>query len=102
SAKSDTSTAPRVPWPVAGRTVERGTAGSVIAAKGLFTVTTIRESQLREGAFSDPSSLTGEVATKPVYAGAQLTAADFSASSDSLASTLSDRQRIVSIPLDGA
>ena len=87
---------------VARHTIEKGTAGSVIAAKGLFTVTTIRESQLREGAFSDPSSLSGEVATKPIYAGAQLTAADFSASSDSLASTLSDRQRVVSIPLDGA
>jgi Flp pilus assembly protein CpaB len=42
------------------------------------------------------------VATKPIYKGAQLTAADFSASSDSLASTLSDRQRIIAIPLDGA
>jgi pilus assembly protein CpaB len=87
---------------VARHTIEKGTAGSVIATKGLFTVTTIRESQLREGAFSDPSSLTGQVATKPIYRGAQLTASDFSASSDSLASTLSDRQRIISIPLDGA
>ena len=87
---------------VARHTIEKGTAGTVIATKGLFTVTTIRESQLREGAFSDPASLSGKVATTPIYKGAQLTATDFSASSDSLASTLSDRQRIIAVPLDGA
>jgi Flp pilus assembly protein CpaB len=87
---------------VARHTIEKGTAGTVIATKALFTVTTIRESQLREGAFSDPASLSGKVATTPIYKGAQLTATDFSASSDSLASTLSDRQRVISVPLDGA
>jgi Flp pilus assembly protein CpaB len=87
---------------VARHTIEKGTAGNVIATKALFTVTTIRESQLREGAFSDPASLTGKVATTSIYKGAQLTATDFSTSSDSLASTLSDRQRIIAVPLDGA
>jgi Flp pilus assembly protein CpaB len=87
---------------VARHGIEKGTAGSVIATKGLFTVTTIRESQLREGAFSDPASLSGKVATTSIYKGAQLTAADFSTSSDSLASTLSDRQRIIAVPLDSA
>lgn len=87
---------------VAKHTIDKGTAGGVIATKGLFTATTIRESQLREGAFSDPSSLTGKVATKTVYKGSQLTAADFSASADSLASTLTEQQRVISVPLDAA
>jgi Flp pilus assembly protein CpaB len=87
---------------VARHTIEKGTAGGVIATKGLFTATTIRESQLREGAFSDPSSLAGKVATTTVYKGAQLTATDFSAGTNSLASTLTDHQRVLSIPLDAA
>lgn len=87
---------------VARHAIAKGTAGTVIASKGLFTATTIRESQLREGAYSDPASLSDKVATRPIYKGAQLTATDFSATSDDLASTLSDRQRVISVPLDTA
>jgi Flp pilus assembly protein CpaB len=87
---------------VARTTIPKGTSGSVVAAKGLFTATTIRESQLREGAISDPASLTGRVATTEIYEGAQLTSSDFSTDATSLASSLTDRQRIVSVPLDGA
>lgn len=87
---------------IARQTIPKGTPGSVVASKGMFTATTIRESQLREGAFSDPASLTGKVATTTVYKGAQLTAADFSAGVDSLASTLTDHQRVIAVPLDAA
>jgi Flp pilus assembly protein CpaB len=87
---------------IARQTIPKGTAGSVVASKGMFTATTIRESQLREGAFSDPTSLTGKVATTQVYEGAQLTAGEFSASSDALAGTLTDRQRVVAVPLDAS
>jgi Flp pilus assembly protein CpaB len=87
---------------VARTSIPKGTSGSVVAAKRLYTATTIRESQLREGAISDPASLAGRVATTEIYEGAQLTAADFSTDSTSLASTLTDRQRILSIPLDSA
>src|SRR5262245_34475831 len=87
---------------VAKQTIPKGTPGSVVASKALFTAATIRESQLREGALSDPASLSGRVATREIYEGAQLTAEDFSASASSGASTLTDRQRVVSIPLDSA
>lgn len=87
---------------VAGDTIPRGTAGSVLASKGLYTATTIRESQLREGAISDPASLQGTMAAREILEGAQLTTADFVAAGDSLAATLTDRQRVVSIPLDAA
>jgi Flp pilus assembly protein CpaB len=87
---------------IARQTIPKGTPGSVVASKGLLTATTIRESQLREGAFSDPASLTGRVATREIFEGSQLTAADFSATSTALAGTLTDRERIISIPLDGA
>jgi len=87
---------------IARQTIPKGTPGSVVAAKHLFTATTIRQSQLRDGAFSDAQSLTGRIATSQVYAGSQLTAGVFSSSSSALAATISDRQRIVSIPLDAA
>ena len=87
---------------VARDTIPKGTAGNVVDAKDLYTVTTIRESQLRDGAFSDPASLEGRVATRDIFEGAQLTATDFTASGASLAATLTEHQRVVTVPLDSA
>jgi Flp pilus assembly protein CpaB len=87
---------------IARQTIPKGTPGSVVAQKGMFTATTIRQSQLRDGAFSDPASLTGRVATSEIYEGSQLTAGVFSASTKSLAGTLTDNERIVAVPLDTA
>jgi Flp pilus assembly protein CpaB len=87
---------------IARQTIPKGTPGTVVASKAMFTATTIRESQLREGAFSDPGSLAGKVATSQIYEGSQLTAGEFSASSTSVAGTLTDRERVVAIPLDSA
>jgi len=87
---------------VANKPIPKGTAGSVVAAKDLYTVTTIRESQLLDGAISDPATLRGKVATREVFEGAQLTAVDFGAAGDSLAAQLTDRQRVVSVPFDSA
>jgi Flp pilus assembly protein CpaB len=87
---------------VAKATIPSGTPGRLVASQALFAVTTIRESQLREGAFSDPSSLAGRAASHDIYPGQQLTAADFSASANTAASELTARQRLVSIPLDTA
>jgi Flp pilus assembly protein CpaB len=87
---------------VAKETIPKGTAGSVVDAKDLYTVTTIRESQLLEGAMSDPASLRNQVATREIFEGAQLTAVDFAPAGDSLAAQLTDRQRVISVPLDSA
>ena len=87
---------------VAKQTIPKGTSGSVVASKDLYTVTTIRESQLLEGAMSDPATLRDKVATREIFEGAQLTATDFVAGGDSLAAQLTDRERIVSVPLDSA
>jgi Flp pilus assembly protein CpaB len=87
---------------VAGETIPKGTAGNVLASKGLYTATTMRESQLLEGAISDPASLRGTVASKEILEGSQLTAADFTAAGDSLAATLTDNERVLSVPVDDA
>ena len=87
---------------VAKGTIHKGTSGSVVAAKSLYTATTIRESQLLEGAISDPATLRDKVATREIFDAAQLTAADFGAAGDSLAAQVTDRQRVVAVPLDSA
>ncbi|MGZ4413618.1 MAG: Flp pilus assembly protein CpaB [Gaiellaceae bacterium] len=86
----------------AASTIAKGTTGQTVASKSLFTVTTVRQSQLLNGAISDPSSLIGKAASRDVYAGQQLTAADFSASATALPSTLTGTQRAITIPLDQA
>jgi Flp pilus assembly protein CpaB len=87
---------------VARDIIPKGTSGSVLASKGLYTATTVRESQLLEGAISDPATLREKVSTREIYAGAQLTASDFVAGDSALAGRLSDRQRVISVPLDSA
>lgn len=87
---------------VAKSQIPKGTPGRVVAAEGLYTVSTIRESQLLEGAVSDPSSLAGRSATADIYPGQQLTVADFSKQATSVSSTLTRGQRVVSIPFDPA
>ena len=87
---------------IARQDIPKGTSGDVIAQKGLFTATTIRESQLLEGAYSDPSTLRGKVTTKEIFANAQLAASDFAAGDTSLAASLTDKQRVISIPIDSA
>jgi Flp pilus assembly protein CpaB len=87
---------------VAKKIIHKGTPGTAIATKGLFKQVTVRESQLRNGAFSDPASLRGQVATAEVFRGQQLTTADFSLGASSLASSLTGVQRVMSVPLDSA
>ena len=87
---------------VAKQSIPKGTAGSILAAKDLYTVTTIRESQLLEGAISDPATLRGKVAEREIFEGAQLTSTDFGAVGETLAPQLTDRQRVISLPLDAA
>jgi Flp pilus assembly protein CpaB len=87
---------------IAQQDIPKGTSGTVVATKGLFKTTTMRESQLLEGAFSDPSNLNGKIATHEIYKGAQLTADAFAAGGKTLSAGLSGRERLLSVPLDTA
>ena len=87
---------------IARQNIPKGTSGTVIASKHLFTTTTMRESQLREGAFSDPTTLTGKVTTQEIFKGAQLTTTAFAAGGKSLAADITGKERIMGIPLDSA
>src|SRR3954451_12018201 len=85
---------------VAKQAIPKGTSGTVIASTGLYSATTIRQSQLLNGSYSDASSLRDRVATRDIYPGSQLTAGDFAPATSSVASSLTKYQRIVTIPFD--
>jgi Flp pilus assembly protein CpaB len=87
---------------IASEAIPKGTSGNVIGSKHLFTRTTMRESELREGAFSDPTGMNGKVATHEIVKGAQLTASSFAPGAKALTSDLSGTDRIVAVPLDSA
>jgi Flp pilus assembly protein CpaB len=87
---------------VAKQLIAKGTPGAAVATTGMFQTTTLRESQVLNGAISDPSSLRGRVAAHDIFPGQQLTTADFVAGSASTASTLTKTQRLISIPLDSS
>jgi Flp pilus assembly protein CpaB len=87
---------------VANRAVDKGTSGDVIAEAGLFSSTKVSEVDASEGAFADPSALRGQVASKAIYKGEQLTAGSFGSGADPIAGRLQGVQRALSIPVSEA
>lgn len=87
---------------VAKKTIQKGTPGSAVAEGGMFTPTTIRQSELLAGAISDPAALRGRVAAQDIFPGQQLTASDFVAGGASDATPLVKTQRLVTVPFDNA
>jgi Flp pilus assembly protein CpaB len=86
---------------VAKRLIAKGTPGAALSTT-YFERTTVRQSQLLSGAFSDAASIRGRVAAHDVLAGQQLTSADFTTAAASIASGLSGTQRAIDVPLDPA
>jgi len=87
---------------VAKHTIAKGTPGELVASTHLYRVASIRESQLIQGALVNPAVLKGTVAATDIYAGTQLTAADFVAGATTIASDLRGTERAVTIPIDSA
>jgi Flp pilus assembly protein CpaB len=85
---------------VAKQAIAKGTSGTLIATTGLYSATTIRQSQLLNGAFSDASSLRDKVATRDIYQGSQLKATDFAPAATDVAASLTQHQRIIAVPFD--
>jgi Flp pilus assembly protein CpaB len=87
---------------VAPSLIPKGTPGTAIATRHLFQVQSIRESQLRDGAISDPASLRGKIAKTDIFPGQQLTAADFTSAKGGLSSELAGAQRAITVSMDTA
>lgn len=86
---------------VAKRLIPKGTPGDALTS-AYYERTTIRQSQLLNGAFSDAASVRGRVAARDVLSGQQLTATDFTKAASSMASGLSGYARAIDVPLDSA
>lgn len=87
---------------VAGKFIPAGTPASTVASEGLLRRTVLPTHEVVPGAITDPSAITGEVAATSVAAGQQITVADFTRATVSIASYLTGTQRAVAIPLDPA
>jgi Flp pilus assembly protein CpaB len=88
---------------VAKSLIPKGTAGTLIAQKGLYQITRIPKAQLKDGALADPAAVQGRVTSSDVYPGQQLTIADFDAqASNSISAQISGSQRAIAVSLDGA
>lgn len=89
---------------VAKRLIQKGTPGDVIGSQSWFTTARIPQSELKDGAFTDPSTLRGRIAAADIYPGQQLAVADFTLLADATAvgAKLTNDQRALSVPLDAA
>ena len=85
---------------VAKRLIEKNTPGDLIGRQQLFVPTTMPQSQLREGAISDPIALRGTVAIADLYPGQQLTTADFAPKGGLIVNQLARDRRAIAIPTD--
>ena len=83
---------------VADRLIPKGTSGAVAVSGGLFKPTTTPQDSLEAGALSSGAALAGKVATRDIYPGEQLTAADFAADADPLRGKLAGDQRAMAVP----
>jgi Flp pilus assembly protein CpaB len=86
---------------VAKSLIQKGTPGSLIGTKVLYQATSVPRDQLKAGALSDPSSLSGQVALADIYPGQQLTVSLFGAlAPGDVGTELVAFERAVSIPVD--
>lgn len=86
---------------VASSLIQKGTPGDVVGSTKLFQVSSIPRDQVKNGAFVDPKTLTGKVATVDIYPGQQLTSTEFAVgNANALTQSLARDQRAVVVPLD--
>jgi Flp pilus assembly protein CpaB len=88
-----------IPVLVAKSLIQKGTSGDVVGSTGLYVKTNLPKSQVKTGAFVDPSTLAGKVALTDIYPNQQLTAADFGISTTPLLGKVDRNQRAVVVPL---
>jgi Flp pilus assembly protein CpaB len=87
---------------IAKSLIEKGTPGDVIADKGMFETSSVKQSDRKAGAIVEPSSLRGKAAADDVFPGEQLTASDFKQADGGVTNKISGRERAISLPLDSA
>jgi Flp pilus assembly protein CpaB len=87
---------------VANRLIPKGTSGAVVVSDGLFKPSSVQGQNVASGALASSAALGGKVATRDIYPGQQITAADFASNADPLRGQLSGVQRAIDVPIDDA
>jgi Flp pilus assembly protein CpaB len=87
---------------VADRLIPKGTSGAVVVSDGLFKPSSVQGENVAAGALASSAALGGKVATRDIYPGQQITAADFASNADPLRGQLSGLQRAMDVPIDDA
>jgi Flp pilus assembly protein CpaB len=86
---------------VARNLIQKGTPGNIIATGSQFQVASLPKSQLKTGAFTDPSALAGRVALADIYPGQQLTANYFAfATPGTLQTKITGADRAIALSID--
>ncbi len=85
---------------VANALIPQGSSGDVLPPEDLVKVAEVRADQLQEGAFVDPSSLRGQVASREILPGQQLTAEDFTTSNLGVQTKLAGEDRGMAVPVE--
>jgi Flp pilus assembly protein CpaB len=81
----------------------KGSSGSAIASGGLFQAINVKHSQVKPGAITDPAALSGQVTTKSIFPGEQITTSDLQPrGANGVVDELSGRERAIAIPIDSA
>jgi Flp pilus assembly protein CpaB len=87
---------------VANQLIPKGTSGAVVVSDGLFRPQSVQKDNLESGALSSAAALDSKVATRDIYPGQQITAADFGSDADPIRGLLRGDQRAIAVPLDSA
>jgi Flp pilus assembly protein CpaB len=87
---------------IANQLIPKGTSGSVVVSEGLSKATSVQQDNLQAGVLSSAAGLAGRIATRDIYPGEQITAADFASNADPLRGELTGDQRAIAVPIDSA
>ncbi len=86
---------------VARSLVPKGTPGNLVADQQLYKLEQVENSQLEDGAITDPSQLAGQVVVADIHPGHQLRSSDFG-TGRAVQSRLSGSYRAMTVPVDSA
>jgi len=88
---------------VANKLIPQSSSGDVIASQKWYSVVSTPKDQVKDGAITDPASISGKIASHDIYPNQQLTTSDFSDTpTDAVTTKITGNQRAISIPLDSA
>jgi Flp pilus assembly protein CpaB len=88
---------------VANKLIPQSSSGDVIASQKWYSAVSTPKDQVKDGAITDPASISGKIASHDIYPNQQLTTSDFAdAPTDAVTTKITGNQRAISIPLDSA